>query len=248
MPKLRMAILSIWLLFAGMAIGPTAYGQYTESSKNKENGAPVFDTNRSRFTQGIKERAIDVYTLKKLRADDAFWYANLKPERSKPTDNYSFWLALMQRSWFQSLIWLIIAGGFATVLIWYLATLNIYLFRRAPRKLEATTTMDEREDIFSIDFAAQLQKAVSEQNYRLAVRLHFLHLLKLLAQKGIIQYQTDFTNADYIRQLQHTAYYKDFFTLTRRFEYTWYGHMRMSADAFAGVQKDFERFKQQISS
>jgi hypothetical protein len=46
--------------------------------------------------------------------------------------------------------------------------------------------------------------------------------------------------------LYETPYHKNFFRLTRNFEYTWYGKFPLSPDVFALLQKDFVNFKQQL--
>jgi hypothetical protein len=80
----------------------------------------------------------------------------------------------------------------------------------------------------------------------MATRLLFLGTLKLLSENEFIEYNHDKTNADYLKELSGTGLYKDFFRLTRDFEYTWYGHFELSQNAFEQVAEDFSRFKQQF--
>ena len=68
----------------------------------------------------------------------------------------------------------------------------------------------ETENIFEINFQQEIDKAVQAGNYRLAVRLLFLRLLKNLAEKNIIQYQQDRTNFDYLMQLGNSVITKVF--------------------------------------
>jgi hypothetical protein len=41
--------------------------------------------------------------------------------------------------------------------------------------------------------------------------------------------------------------YKKFSTLTRVFEYTWYGELALNHERYALLQKDFESFKAQLA-
>lgn len=103
------------------------------------------------------------------------------------------------------------------------------------------------EDIFEMNFEKEIQKAVAEKNFRLAVRLLYLRTLRDLSDKNLISYTHEKTNADYLFQLAGTSYYKSFFRLTRDFEYTWYGQFELSQENFSFIQNDFSSFKQQLS-
>lgn len=204
-----------------------------------------FDMVLTGKSKEIKERKINDSVLNQLKRDNAFWYANVKPLRIEQANQIPLWFRLVSQEWFKVLIWLLIAGGFATVLIWYLVSLEVHLFKKTPKSL-TSPAYEEGADIFTIDYDAEIKNAVQQQNYRLAIRLYYLQLLKELAQRNMIQYQTGFTNADYIRQLSTTNYYKTFFRLTRHFEYCWYGQMPINSANFNMVQHDFETFKQQL--
>lgn len=236
--------ISIYLLCMNLAIGFCQ--DNTDSAVRNANHTFTMITNVK--AKEIKERTIEDSVLSKLKKDDAFWYANIKPVRSQPDGKLPFWIHLVSQSWFRLMIWLVIAGGFTAVLIWYLASLNVSLFRKSPKSLVPISTAGESEDIFHIDYDWEIANAVEQQNYRLAVRLHYLQLLKNLSQQNIIQYRCGLTNADYIQQLSDTPYYRSFFRLTRHFEYSWYGQMNISPVVFAAVQHDFETFKQQLGS
>jgi len=80
---------------------------------------------------------------------------------------------------------------------------------------------------------------VAKENYRLAIRLSYLHLLKVFSQNGMIEYRTDATNMEYLMQLYSQPYYKKFFQVTRDYEYAWYGEVDVTKAQYDGVQKEF---------
>ena len=100
----------------------------------------------------------------------------------------------------------------------------------------------ETDNIFEINYQKEIDKAVSKGNYRFAVRLMFLQLLKNLSDKQVIHYRQDSTNFDYLLQLHQTRHYQDFFRLTRNYEYSWYGQFDIDPDTFSLIRKDFENF------
>ena len=192
-------------------------------------------------------RQLPANELKKLRDDDAFWYANatIKKEGAKETGKQ---ISFTSQKWFQTLLWLIIIGGFAAFMMIFLANSNVSLFSRKNRFIKDASEEDiETDDIFAINYQKEIDKAVKNGNYRFAVRLLFLRLLRKLSDKNIIQYKQGSTNFDYLLQLNPTSYYKDFFRITRNYEYSWYGQFDVSPEAFAVIQKDVENFENNLN-
>ena len=239
--------IKLLLLLVSLLMSTSSFSQYDTSFIEKKDSAKMFDKVNLFQIRQVQERKVRDTVVQNLKKDDAFWYVDLKPEREKKQQRFPSSIKLRNLSWLQPLIWTLIIGGFTAVLIWYLAISNITLFRKAAKKMEPVVAEGVTEDIFSLDYEAEIHKAVSEQNFRLAVRLLFLQTLKKLSQKSIIQYQTSRTNSDYLLQLFNTSYYKDFFKLTRNFEYTWYGQMPLQEPSFAVMKNDFETFNQRLS-
>jgi hypothetical protein len=216
-----------------------------EPSRDSTDNFDKVDTNHIQAA-GIRQVPDSIVT--KLKNDDAYWYANLAPqkkkvktEQTKPPQKTIF-----DQQWFRTLIWALIIVAFITVLIWYLASSNINLFKRPSAVIYPDESSLDVEDIFAVNYDEEIKKAVESQNYRLAIRLHYLRTLKVLADNNIIDYKHERTNSDYLFQLTNSAYYKDFFRLTRDFEYTWYGKFDLSSEAYAMIQQDFSSFKQRI--
>lgn len=188
--------------------------------------------------------------ISKMRQDDAFWYANAvfnKNKEKKDKGKDSGAIPLSEQTWFQTMLWLIIIGGFAAFIMIYLANSNIRLFRRKPKSI-ADASEDEAatDDIFAINYPKEIEKAIDRSNYRFAVRLMFLRLLKQLSEKNIIQYSQDKTNLDYLLQLNPTNYYRDFFRITRNYEYSWYGQFDISSEKFSVIKNEIEKFEQRL--
>jgi len=100
--------------------------------------------------------------------------------------------------------------------------------------------------LFTIPYQDLLQKAYTEKNFRIAVRILYLQTLKLLSEQNIIAFQADYTNMDYLQQLSQTMFYKDFFAITRHYEYVWYGGFAVSEPVFSTIQQDFNAIQSKI--
>lgn len=212
----------------------------------------------------VNQRNVPDSVISMLKGDQSYWYSRngsvkgnrkQQPRREvkngdqverEPVDVSSVpYKSLSSQPWFQTLMWIIIIGGFAGAVAWYLAN-NQYtgLFRKKEKKLAEDEKGDEiPENIFAINYQQEIDKAAGQGNYRLAIRLMYLRILRNLAERNIIQYKQDKTNFDYLMQLHPTVYYKDFFRVTRHYEYSWYGEFNVSLDAYAIIRNEFEQFE-----
>jgi hypothetical protein len=103
------------------------------------------------------------------------------------------------------------------------------------------------EDIHGINFDAEVEKALAQHNYRLAVRLLYLKCLKQLSDKNLIQWEIDKTNTAYLYELKNNEQRQIFGLLTSRFEYVWYGNFPINKQAFSDIDLLFQNFKKQLS-
>jgi hypothetical protein len=196
-------------------------------------------------TGTVNLRQVPSGTVQKIKKQKDFWYADLTPE-NKEGDTKENGAVLPERTfssstWFQTLIWIIIIGGFATGIILYLSNNNVGFFRRKNKMFGEEQGEEITEDIFSINYQAEIDKARSAGNYRLAVRLHFLRMLKIMSEKQVIRYAQDKTNFNYLIELQSGPYYESFFRITRDYEYSWYGQFPVTVDMYELIRQDFAR-------
>jgi len=178
---------------------------------------------------------------RRLKAQDEFWYVNYPFQKKKPESEEGE--SLFAGPFFQALLWVLIIGGFVAFLIIYLSNGNVGLFRRGNRPIASGGVETvETDNIFEINYQREIDKAVSNGDYRLAIRLLFLRSLKNLSDRNVIQYKQDRTNFDYLMQLHPTKYYNDFFRITRNYEYAWYGQFEIDSEKYNIIRNDFENF------
>lgn len=220
--------------------------QSVEQSEKSHNFDPIYPFDKV----VIESRKVDDRTVNRLRNDDNFWYVNEAPKKEKPVQPQESALdKLAKQKWFRNLLWVIIVSGFVAVLIWFIVSSDIQLFKRRSVAIEKHEEDDlVNQSIFDINYDQEINKAMASQNYRLAIRLLYLQTLKRLAEENIIQYKQERTNSDYVMQLYNTGYYKDFFRLTRHFEYAWYGQFPVAPTSFDIIKSDFSSFKQRFLS
>ena len=99
------------------------------------------------------------------------------------------------------------------------------------------------EDIHKINFDDLIADAISKGDYRKAVRLHFLKLLKELTDNNLIKWQIDKTNNDYSIELAKSKYNSKFKELALMYEYVWYGDFQLDESNFKSTIEKFKEFK-----
>lgn len=196
-------------------------------------------------TGNIEIRSVPARVVDSLKKSDAFWYADyvFKKKEAREQEIRS---SRAPRQWLNTTALTVILVLFLGLLLWYLFKNNIISGRRSSKGSRRPEDISE-ENIFEINYQQEIDMAMSAGDYRLATRLLFLRLLKNLSQKKIIQYKQERTNFDYLSQLYTTAYYKDFFRLTRNYEYAWYGKFDVSRESFAIIKNEFENFEATLS-
>lgn len=98
------------------------------------------------------------------------------------------------------------------------------------------------ENIHEINFNEQIQQAISNGNYRLAVRLCYLSALKTLNDQSIIHWQPEKTNQAYIAEIEDPSLKNQFSQLTTQFEFIWYGEFFIDKENFAPIKNSFDLF------
>lgn len=219
---------------------PDEEEEEAEEEKEKKEAPDYFLPAKNDSIQQL--RTVSDSIVAALRNDDDFWYANAvfkqkeQQARKKP---------FFRSNFFQALLWLVAVGGFITFLIIFLSNSQVNLFRRKSITVQPEPG-EEVTDIFAIHYEKEIEKAIAAGNYRLAVRLQFLRLLRLLSDRKIIQYKQDNTNFDYLLQVQKASWYHLFFRLTRHYEYVWYGKFEIDNKKFDYIRDDFAILEQQL--
>lgn len=190
-----------------------------------------------------------------LKKDEAFWYVNdvedftayvdsiikhgKKTDRLPPADEVFARRSGTSGIFGNALFWVAVAI-FLSALLYFMLSNKIGFF--APRAIadpDGIAIEDMGENLFALKYDDLLAKALKEQNYRLAVRVLYLKTLRQLSDKGMITYQPDYTNIDYLIQLRTADRYEDFARITRHYEYVWYGKFEVSKELYDRIGQDF---------
>lgn len=241
-PKYTMGLLKTycWFLICLTGLGTMPWSLMAQNNQNHPK---------------IKARSFDQSRIKNYKNDQRFQYKEVK-RPSRP----SAWLQLKRWLWrnfweplnnpgkhpVRSKVYYVLVA--AVLLYAILKLINADLSTLLSRKQKSTLTFTEVDDnIQQMDFARLLEEAKAKQNYRRAVQLMYLHSLKKLTNKALIDWQIDKTNHEYENELAGTALQAYFREITLRFEYICYGDFQVNLDLFTQTEPLFEQFDARIS-
>ncbi len=88
------------------------------------------------------------------------------------------------------------------------------------------------EDIHALNLGEMLHLALSEGNYRPALRIEFLQLLKELSDAQLIEWSKEKTNRDYSRELSHQSIHTSFRQAANLYERVWYGDNNITEENY----------------
>lgn len=112
-----------------------------------------------------------------------------------------------------------------------------------PSKAQKLPYQVSEEQLMGIDFEAEIASAIQQKQWRFAVRLTYLHALKLLADAEWLSVKKGKTNRDYLYDLSGRQVEKDFERLSFIFDYTWYGHFEANDVILQEAKDHFEKIQ-----
>jgi len=126
-------------------------------------------------------------------------------------------------SWLRFLSYLVI-GIVLFFLLYFVFRDTSFDFKQKKKIVLEADLSAPVQNIEDIDNHALLKQYLADSNFRMAVRLYYLGLLKKLHELGIIHWKKDKTNRDYLSELFFRDYHFDEIKrLTLAYEEIWYG-------------------------
>jgi hypothetical protein len=205
----------------------------------------------------VDARNFSSSALNKYRNDPEFDY-HTNPERETWWDRFWEWLWHIIENLFSGsktsqtqsntplkyVLLALIVGLLGYLITKIVGVQNI--FNRASKDIALPYT-ESLENINAITFEEEIEKAIANRNYRLAVRLLYLRSLKQLNDAHLIDWQIEKTNSAYLNELTNNEQRRSFSILTRQFEYVWYGDFPIDGQLFQNINISFIDFKKMLS-
>lgn len=236
------------LLVIFLSISSTGFSQI-EETVYIENDSIQYDLDNNR--EGI---SFDTNRIQEFKEDSDFDYTEYVPEENIWT-KFKKWL---EKVWLKFIHWLFgveeVTGFWANVLTFlpYLIILGTLfliiklLMRVNPGKVlleeqpPPQVILSEDEDIIqNKDISLLIQEAIQANNYRLATRYYYLLVLKRLSEKELIQWESQKTNSDYLKELSDQTIKDHFKGITKLYDFIWYGSFTIDENAYKKIEQQF---------
>ena len=195
----------------------------------------------------VVEKSLSKNDLKEFLNDKEFEYDRTSPDQTSLWD--------MLKDWFWEIIARIfgtkIGGQIGDALVYILIAaaiviVNIILFRsnlgglfggKNSKRNIGFTILDE--NIHELNFPELITSAETKGDYRHAIRLHYLWLLKRLSDDSVIQLKINKTNRDYRNEITQPDLQQSFSRASIVFEYVWYGDVKIDSGNYQSAVQLF---------
>ncbi len=115
------------------------------------------------------------------------------------------------------------------------------------KSTKGTVLMTEDEEIINNkNIQSLIDKAISQKNYRLAVRYYYLLVLQKLQENDVIDWEPQKTNEDYIKEIKQKTIIDQFKNLTYLYDFVWYGNFEINEVEFSKVASSFNELTKSI--
>lgn len=200
---------------------------------------------------GIRVRQPEEQFLQQFREDPAFNYFTVQ---SGPSlwDRLKWWIwrhLNLNISSSGDNFWLqLILEGMAlalVILLIYWLVKRKYLKRKSRNAV--AEVVDLKEQLDDISYPGLVEQAVVAGNYSLAVRIHYLYILRLLDEKEIIHWDVHRTNLSYYYEIKGEKLREHFRKLIRIFDCVCYGEFQVDKDLYCSLEQEFNAFRKEIT-
>ncbi|NJW52821.1 DUF4129 domain-containing protein [Salinimicrobium oceani] len=195
-------------------------------------------------------------TLKRFKEDPAFNYTEVTAE-----DNWwTKFKRYVRLHWQRFLDWMfgdyeaplllaIFLDILPYLLLGLLLALILYLFTKinpgnhffgTPAEVEVHFE-EEEKIIRNRNIKKLIENALAKENYRLAVRYHFLYALQQLSRQEIVIYDSSKTDEEYVKEIQLPALQAQFKKVNRIYDFVWYGNFAPTSENYQKIRKEFEK-------
>lgn len=188
-------------------------------------------------------RTIPPSSWENIKNDPEYHYEYIAEKPPEKAD-----LSWMKYVYFILKYLFILLGAAIVIFIIYSIYKNNFFFKWNKEFKETEDTPASHEQLQEFDkWDEAIQEALMKEDFRLAMRLHYLQTLQILDKRNLIKYHHEKTNWAYVNELRNKNPYKAFKNLTTYFDYVWYGKFDLSAEKYQVLKEEFTVLNRSIA-
>ncbi|MHC5202208.1 hypothetical protein [Myroides sp. LJL119] len=120
----------------------------------------------------------------------------------------------------------------------YLSKDIYWLFKKTAKNFQIDFQQVE-SNLQQTDLQTLINQSVDSGNYRTAIRLYYLWVVKHLDQQGVLSFNTQKTNSAYLTQIKDPLLKEDFNKICYLYNHIWYGQRTISLQEFTLAKQSF---------
>ncbi len=220
----------------------------SEESQEEYNEEAVYyeNFNLKRLSKAVEDEIVQDEELKYKKEYKQIGFLQRLSHRFNRLMNSIFGSGDVQDGWstIKAILYLLVA--LLAVYILYRARFN-HSFTEDPMRRTKMTFEEIEENLLDLNLDEKIEQAIRTGNFRIAIRLSYLKSLKLLAQKDIIEWDSNKTNGDYRYEIAGSGFEKEFESITSVFDYVWYGEFPIDKESFFDFRESFSSFYSKLN-
>lgn len=218
----------------------------------QENTSESISSSQEQYNKStIPHKKLDRKAWKKATKGMNFEDYKEKPKKQKKQKDWDFSEPTSPPMISPQLIQIFL---YAIIILLFLGILY-YLIKNGYLGINKNPSLQKGMDISILDeeeIDAPLDKLLKEalqlQNYKLAIRIYYLKVLKELQQLGKINWKKYKTNRHYLNEMLQDSNYSIFKDVTVQFEKNWFGPEETTKDMFAEIEPHFLQLLKTLDS
>lgn len=192
------------------------------------------------------QRGFDATELSEYRANPDFQYEVVKAEPDTAFEKFlkrirDWFFGLFQSQASRNVLDILFKLLLFTAFVYFIIKIfgievNTVFKPSAKKELDFFNVKEESLD--RINFESEIETALLQKQYRVAIRLMYLNALYKASKAGLIDLRQGKTNREYAYELSGNVAEGEFNELGYLFDYTWYGHFEAD-ERLSGQARQF---------
>ncbi len=134
-----------------------------------------------------------------------------------------------------------------------LAGLIFYLFFKAPPANNKVIPKDIDDNVNPTEIPKSelelaLEEALDKGDYRRAIRIYFIFIIRGLSEKKWINWEKEKTNFTYLNEMRKNEHYNAFDETVMLYEIVWYGKRKVDKTVYQKLEPTFKSLVQKIEN
>ena len=166
-------------------------------------------------------------------------YKEIKPREPKKRRNWSLFPEMGGTGLVKILVYALVIAVLVFLLYLLLKYTTNFFQEKIPKNKDEIDIEKIEENLHKSDLEKLLELALSKKDYKLAIRIQYLMIIKKLSEFKWIEWKKDKTNGLYVYEMTNKPQGNAFRAVTKLFDRIWYGDIQLTKEIYDNVNPAF---------